>query len=92
MKDMENFQEKIDSFSNKFEELIEKDFNITLNKIDDLIISAKNLREYYVKTYKEKKWYLIIVIYLIVCSVYCYIAFLELSSTWCNVCILNVYT
>jgi WD40 repeat protein len=54
MKDMENFQEKIDSFSNKFEELIEKDFNITLNKIDDLIISAKNLREYYVKTYKEK--------------------------------------
>ena len=54
MKDMENFQEKIESFSNKFEDLIEKDFNITLQKIDDLINSAKNLREYYIKTYKEK--------------------------------------
>ena len=54
MKEMENFQEKVESFSNKFEEIIEKDFNITLHKIDDLINSAKNLREYYIKTYKEK--------------------------------------
>ena len=54
MKHMENFQEKINGFSNKFQELIEKDFNITLNAIDDLIISANKLKEYYVKTYKEK--------------------------------------
>ena len=54
MKHMENFQERINSFSNKFEELIEKDFNITLNGIDDLINSVNKLKEYYVKTYKEK--------------------------------------
>ena len=54
MKDMENFQEKVESLSHKFEDLIEKDFNITLQKIDDLITSAQNLREYYIKKYKEK--------------------------------------
>lgn len=53
-KEMEQFQSKCDKFSEKFEEIIEKDFNLTLHKIDDLIDSAKNLREYYVKTYKEK--------------------------------------
>ena len=54
MKHMENFQEKIDTFSNKFEEIVEKDFNITLSGIDDLIQSVNHLREYYIKTYKEK--------------------------------------
>ena len=54
MKEMESFQDNVENLSNKFVEVIEKDFNITLNKIDDLISSAKYLREYYVKTYKEK--------------------------------------
>ena len=54
MKHMENFQEKIKGISNKFQDLIEKDFNITLNAIDDLIISANKLKEYYARTYKEK--------------------------------------
>ena len=54
IKEMEQFQQKCDKFSEKFEELIEKDFNLTLHRIDDLIDSAKNLREYYVKSYKEK--------------------------------------
>ena len=54
IKDMEQFQSKCDKLTDKFEELIEKDFNITLHKIDDLIDSAKNLREYYIKSYKEK--------------------------------------
>ena len=54
MKEMVNFQENIDTLSHKFEEVIEKDFNITINAIDDLISSVKYLREYYIKTYKEK--------------------------------------
>lgn len=54
MKHVENFQERIESFSHKFEEIIEKDFNITLGGIDGLIQSMQNLREYYIKTYKEK--------------------------------------
>ena len=50
----EKFNEKINSFSKKFEDIIDKDFNITLNAIDDLISSANKLKEYYIKTYKEK--------------------------------------
>ena len=53
-KDMEQFQSKFDKFSERFEELIERDFNITLHKIDDLLDSVKNLREFYIKKYKEK--------------------------------------
>ena len=54
MKHMESFQERINSFSNKFEEIIERDFYITLTRIDDLLDSVNKLKEYYVKTYKEK--------------------------------------
>ena len=54
MKEMESFQNNVENLSNKFIEVIEKDFNITLHKIDDLISSARYLREYYIKTYKEK--------------------------------------
>ena len=54
IKDSVHFNEKINNFSKKFEEIIDKDFNITLNRIDDLISSANKLKEYYIKTYKEK--------------------------------------
>lgn len=54
IKEAGNFQEKVNSFMNKFEEIIDKDFNLTLRSIDDLINSIKNLRENYIRIYKEK--------------------------------------
>ena len=51
---LEEFQEKWDNLSEVFENMIQNNFNNTLKKIDDLIDSAKSLKEFYIKKYKQE--------------------------------------
>ena len=51
-KTLEEFQNKWDNLSKKFENIVEKDFNNTIIKLDNLIETANKLKEYYIKYYK----------------------------------------
>ena len=53
-KSLEEFQEKWDNLSEIFENMIQNNLNNTLKKIDDLIDSAKSLKEFYIKKYKQE--------------------------------------
>ena len=53
-KTLEEFQEKWDNLSAIFENMIQNNFNDTLKRIDDLIESAKSLKEFYIKKYKQE--------------------------------------
>lgn len=51
---MDNFIQKCDKISEKFEDLIGKYFNDTLEKLDDLIRNINNIKETYIKNFKEE--------------------------------------
>ena len=51
---MENFIKKCNEISDKFEDLIGKYFNSTLEKLDDLIRNINNIKEEYIKNFKEE--------------------------------------
>ena len=53
-KTIDIFQEKCDGLSKLFVDTINNNFNNTIKKIDDLIDSAKTLKEFYIKKYKSE--------------------------------------
>ena len=53
-KDLEQFLEKCNEISMKFQENINKNFNNTIQKIDDIVDSALKLKENYINQYKEE--------------------------------------
>ena len=53
-KDLDSFLEKCNEMSVKFQEVINKNFNNSVQKIDDIIDSAIKLKENYINQYKEQ--------------------------------------
>ena len=53
-KTIDIFHTKCESLSKLFVDIINQNFNNTIKKIDDLIDSAKNLKEFYIKKYKSE--------------------------------------
>ena len=51
---MDNFIKLCDNISEKFEDLIGKYFNDTLDKLDDLIRNINNIKEAYINKFKEE--------------------------------------
>jgi len=51
---MDNFIKKCDNISEKFEDLIGKYFNDTLDKLDDLIKNINYIKEAYINKFKEE--------------------------------------
>jgi hypothetical protein len=47
-KDMGTFEKKMNTLSIKFKEVIEKNLNKTIRKLDDLVHSIKELRKKYI--------------------------------------------
>ena len=52
-KTLDDFQERYEHLSESFENIIGSNFNNTILKLDNLIECAKNLKNYYIKKYKE---------------------------------------
>lgn len=50
----EQFEKKWEEMSNQFQKIIDESFNETLQKLDDLIQSAENLKNIYLKEYEEQ--------------------------------------
>jgi WD40 repeat protein len=53
-KDMENFEKKMNILSKKFKDVIDKNLNKTIRKLDDLVYSIKELRKKYIDEYKTQ--------------------------------------
>lgn len=51
---MDTFENKMKTLQNKFKELIEKNLNKTIRKLDDLVSSIKDLRKRYIDEYKTQ--------------------------------------
>ena len=53
-KDMGTFEKKMNTLSIKFKEVIEKNLNKTIRKLDDLVHSIKELRKKYIDEYRNQ--------------------------------------
>lgn len=53
-KDVGKFEDKMNKLSNKFKEIVEKNLNRTIRKLDDLVYSIKELRRKYIDKYRTQ--------------------------------------
>ena len=53
-KTLEEFNEKFKNFSEEFSTLIDNNYNNTIKNLDDLMESVANLKEFYIRKYKEE--------------------------------------